>query len=165
MRLVIRKPAQCRAKTDAPAADQRGSEYLGGVILECSGKAGGDLAAAEYRPRGALAIRRVLIGDQFALTRASLDGIGTNRPEIGIAAQNRAIPCDNHAAGPALYAVAHLDMNRVQAVLHVRYDRRKAIRSVQLEVRRKNNSCVAMRSLKETILKLQTGGFNKEKRC
>src|SRR3954451_2747743 len=127
MRLVIRKPAQCRAKTDAPAADQRCSEDLGGVILERAGKAGGDLAAAEYRPRGALAIRCMLVGDQFALTRASFDGIGANRPEIGIAAQNKAIPRDNHAAGAALYAVAHLDMNRVQAVLHARYDR-EAIR-------------------------------------
>ena len=119
MRLVIRKPAQCRAKTDASAADQRRSEYLCTVVLERSGKAGGDLAAAEYRPGVGFVIGRVLVCDDLALPGAIAYGIGAGRPEIRIAAQDRPVAKHQHAAGPALYAVEHPDMDRIQAVLHV----------------------------------------------
>src|SRR3954451_12709768 len=105
LRLVIRKPAQCRAKTDASAADQRGAEYLRAVILERSGKAGGDLAAAEYRPGVGFVIGRVLVCDDLALPSAIPDGIGAGRPEIRIATQDPPVAKHQYAAGPAFYPV------------------------------------------------------------
>src|SRR4051812_9696578 len=114
MHLVIRKPAQCRAKTDAPAADQRRSEYLRAAILERSGKAGRNFAAAKYRPGIGFMIGRVLVCDDLPLPGAFPDGIGAGGPEIRIAAEDRPVAEHQHAAGAALYPVEHLDMDRIE---------------------------------------------------
>src|ERR1700682_1391856 len=92
------------------------------VIPIGSGKTGRDLAAGEHRARRAVAIGRVLVGDQIALPGAFLAGaylerVGARRPEIGVAAEDNAVAQHDNAAGPASDAVTHQDVHRVESVL------------------------------------------------
>src|SRR6185312_14576044 len=104
-------------KTDASAADQRCAENFGMIVPKCSGKSRRDLPAAENRACHAVAVGRVLIGHEIALPGSVPDRVGADRPEIRIAAENHAIPDDNHTAGPALDAVEHLDVNGIKSIL------------------------------------------------
>src|ERR1700677_2948148 len=114
----IRQPAQCRAKTDTSAAHQRRAENFGLIVPKCSGKPCRDLPTAENRARHAVAIRRMLVGDEIALPGSVPDRVGADRPEIRVAAKNLAIPDDDHTAGPALDAVEHLDVYGIKSILH-----------------------------------------------
>jgi hypothetical protein len=108
----ICQPAQCRAKTDTSAAHQRCAENFGVIGLKCSRKPRRDLSTAEHRARCAVAIGRVLIPGSIP------NRVGANRPEIRVAAENDTIPDDNHTAGPAPYAVKHLDVNGIKSIPH-----------------------------------------------
>jgi hypothetical protein len=88
------------------------------IVLECSGKPARDLPTAENRAGHAVAIGRVLIGDEIALPGSVPDRIGADTPEIRVAAEKQAIPEDDHTAGAALDAIEHLDVNRIKSILH-----------------------------------------------
>src|SRR6202162_3459472 len=88
------------------------------IVLKCSGKPCRDLPTAEYRACHAVAIGRVLIGDEIALPGSAPDRVSADRPEIRVATEDRAIPEDDHTAGTAPHAVEHLDVNGIKSILH-----------------------------------------------
>src|SRR5665811_1321701 len=97
------------------------------IVSKCSGKPCRDLPTAEYRACHAVAIGCVLIGDQIALPGSVPDGVGADRPEIRVAAENHAVPDDDHTAGPALDPVEHPDVNRIKSILHFNAARKTTV--------------------------------------
>ena len=60
---------------------------------------------------------RVLVGGELPLPDAVPEGVGTDRPEIGAAAEENAVPEDKNPAVAALHAVEHLDVDGIEPVL------------------------------------------------
>ena len=62
--------------------------------------------------------RYVLIGAQIALPCPVIHGVGADRPEIRAPADEHAISQHEYAAVAAPHAVEHMDVNRVESILH-----------------------------------------------
>jgi hypothetical protein len=115
-------------KAEAARADQGGAEHFRRVAGEFAGKSAADFLPAKQRTDEGIVERRVLIGDEFALPSsliaaalipaASPDAVAADRPEIGTAAQELAIPQDENAAVATSYAVEHMDVDGVKPVPH-----------------------------------------------
>src|SRR6185312_6946566 len=114
----IRQLVQGGAEDLARFADERGSIHAAAGIGKSSGNADADrIGAAEQRivivARGSVALHQDL-----ALEGVALHGVAAGIKQVGVAAENLAVPEQNDAAALAGAPIQQGDVDRIESVVH-----------------------------------------------
>jgi hypothetical protein len=117
--LNICEPFKRGAETHAAvASDQSRTKDFRFFVGVGPGKSARRFLVTEERTNKGIRKICMLIGGQLALPGSVTRRVGTDRPEIGPAADKPTIAQDDHAAVTAFHAVKHVNVDRIESVPH-----------------------------------------------